>query len=172
MRRTLGRLQRSLAAFDRTVRWVRPEQMHLTLKFLGEVPDGQVPDITDAVALAAEQSQGFILRTDGAGCFPPGRSKVRVVWVGLEADPALLACQANVEAALAEAGFPPEARAFSPHLTLGRVKNDATAGKLRAAVEAIPIPVMEQEVDSIVLMQSELRREGARYLPVGSWPLV
>ena len=167
----LTRLQRSLSTYDRTVRWVTQDQMHLTLKFLGEVEDHRVSVVTDALASTAAELAALTLASDGAGCFPPG-GKVRVVWVGLGGDQApLLDCQRKVESALESIGFPREHRPFSPHLTLGRVKDDRTGGALRDAVAGLGPPELTQAVVSIVLMSSELRPEGARYTRVGEWKL-
>jgi len=167
----LAKAQHALREFDRLVRWSGGNQMHLTLKFLGEVPDSQVDDICTAVELAASESAGFELTLQGAGCFPP-KGKVRVVWVGLaEESKALANCQRRVEDELSEIGFPPERRPFSPHLTLGRVRDDRSGGQLRTAVEALEVPSVSQAIDSVVLMRSELLPQGARYSQVGAWPL-
>jgi 2'-5' RNA ligase len=163
--------QRSLNEFGRLVRWVRPEQMHLTLKFLGETPERDVPRICEALAAAGQEAAPFTISTGPAGCFPPG-GRVRVVWIGLADETGrLAACQAAVESHLERAGVPREDRPFTPHLTLGRVNEDTTGGRLRTAVESCAVKSLSQDVTEFVLMQSELRREGARYTRVGGWRL-
>lgn len=165
LRRGLVRLQRSLAEFDPVVRWAGAEQLHLTLKFLGEVPDADVPQVTAALATAAAGAAPMTLTTAPAGCFPP-RGKVRVVWVGLAGGQALADCQRAVEDALANAGFPREERPFSPHLTLGRVREGRGDDRLRAGVAALRVPEAEQPVAALSLMQSELLPGGARHTRV------
>ena len=171
IKKALVGAQRTLGEFDRMVRWVGQNQMHLTLKFLGEVPDHQLPDIQRALDTAASAGEPFGMRTRGAGCFPP-QGKARVVWLGLE-DPAggIAACQARVEGELESIGFAAERRPFTAHLTLGRVRDDRSNGQLRLSVDALEAPDIVQEVDTIVLMQSELTPQGARYAKRGVWKL-
>jgi 2'-5' RNA ligase len=167
----LGTQQR-LRQFDRVVRWVRPEQMHLTLAFLGDVDDGRVPSVCEAVEAAGKASRAFDLAVVGSGCFPP-RGRVRVVWVGVdEPSGALQSCQEACATGLEAVGFPRESRPFSPHLTLGRVKDDNTGGDLRRQVERLDVARVTQSVGEIHVVQSELLRSGARYTTVGRFPLL
>ncbi len=167
IKKMLARAQRSLSQFDRAVRWVAAPQMHLTLKFLGEVPDDRVADIHAALDLAVADCEPFEVATTAAGCFPPG-GRVRTVWVGLgDASGMLARCQSKVEDALAAAGFPPEDRAFSAHLTLGRVKNDDSRGKLRESVTGLKTAAVSQQVETIRLTQSELSSKGPTYTVLG-----
>jgi 2'-5' RNA ligase len=171
LRHAMTRAQRSLSSFDRVVRWVGPDQMHLTLKFLGEVADDRVGEIAAALESAASSATGFTFRAGGAGCFPP-RGKARVVWIALEEETgALMACQRAVEDAWSGIGFEPEARPFAPHLTLGRVKEDSTEGQLRRAVEGLSAANVTQVVGSLALVSSELTPRGARYTRLGEWRL-
>jgi 2'-5' RNA ligase len=171
LKQALLEAQRNLRPFNPMVRWTKREQMHLTLKFLGEVPDARVKEICAALATAAQGAQALECSTSGAGCFPP-RGRVRVTWVGLAGDGGKLAAlQGRVEQALAPLGFPKEARPFAPHLTLGRVTEDSSGGRLRDALESLEVPRVAQGVDEFVLMQSQLLREGARYTRVGTWRL-
>ena len=166
----LRKTQRALTAFDRAVRWVGADQMHLTLKFLGEVPDARVEEITGATARAAQASSAFDIVVSGCGCFPD-RGKVRVVWVGVdEPSGALVACQDHCEARYADIGFPRETRAFSPHLTLGRVRDDGTGGRLREVIEGVPVEQCGQRVDALCVVQSTLTPQGARYAVVSRQP--
>ena len=167
----LGRAQASLAAHDRAVRWVTRDQMHLTLVFLGEVPDGRVPAVCDAVGRAASRCRPFDLAVSGSGCFPP-RGAVRVVWIGTQEPTGWLqSLQASVAAELEAAGFPKEDRPFSPHLTLGRVRDDRTRGELRADVVGLSVPSVGQSVSAIRVMASELHPTGARYSTVAECAL-
>ncbi|MFH1926687.1 MAG: RNA 2',3'-cyclic phosphodiesterase [Chloroflexota bacterium] len=147
-------------------RWVRPEGIHLTLKFLGDVPADQIDAITQAIRDAAEGVAPFRVSFGGLGCFPNTRFP-RVIWIGVE-DPGgtLLQLQQAVEANLSALGYPPERRAFHPHLTLARTrrvsKGEQTAlGKLveRSQVNR-PGDMLVREIS---LMRSELRSSGAVY---------
>lgn len=140
--------------------------MHLTLKFLGDVSDGQLPNVCEAVKSAAAQSQPFEFSVTGVGCFPKGGA-VRVLWVGVEdASGELAKCQAAIESAVEPLGFPRESREFSPHLTLGRVKDAPASSRIRDALRNAAITPMVQAVDSVVLYESQLSPGGARYTPV------
>ena len=168
---SLRKAQRALAAFDRAVRWVTSDQMHLTLKFLGEVPDARVEEVKAAAERVAQASSAFEIAVDGCGCFPP-KGKVRVVWVGLdEPSGALAACNALCETGFAELGFARECRAFSAHLTLGRVRDDRTDGKLREAVEGVRVESCRQRADALCVIRSTLTPQGARYAVVSRCPL-
>jgi 2'-5' RNA ligase len=110
------------AAPSRSVRWVAPENIHLTIKFYGDVPAERVPELEAGLARAAASARPIMLAVQGLGVFP-NLLRPQVIWVGLEGD--RLPLQALVAAVEAEAemlGFPPEAREFTPHLTLGRVR--------------------------------------------------
>jgi 2'-5' RNA ligase len=151
------------------VRWVRPEGVHLTLKFLGDTPESQASEIEQALRSAVARHQGFRLRLGRPGTFSGGRPRqVRVVWVGLEGDlEALAALQRDVEQALAPLGYPPEGRAFQPHLTLGRAREGRTvSGDLvsRAEGEGPGAAVAKGfRVTGVSLMESALLPDGAQY---------
>jgi len=171
VRSMLVRMQRSLRKFDGAVRWLRDDQLHLTLKFLGQIRDAAVPAVVDALDRSVSEGVGLHLRTQGAGCFPP-EGRVRVVWVGLADEGGTLRrCRSRIERSLAEMGIPRETRPFSPHLTVGRVKDDRTCGRLRDSVAAVTVPVMDQTVDAIVLMQSTLAPAGATYSQVARFEM-
>jgi len=166
VRKALEALQKSLEPSCPDVRWVKPELMHLTLKFLGDVSDAQAVKVTRTVAGVAALSHPFELAIAGCGCFPP-RGDVRVVWAGVEEPTGgLLGCVKHLEDALAEIGFPPGNRAFSPHLTIGRVREDRSRGKLRTAVAAGRFERAAQAAESMVVMCSELSRTGPTYTVV------
>ena len=168
---SLRKTQRALAAFYSAIMWVTSDQMHLTLKFLGEVPDARVEEVNAATERAAQASSPFEIAVNGCGCFPP-KGKVRVVWVGVdEPSGALAACSALCETRYAEIGFPREHRAFSAHLTLGRVRDDRTGGELREAVEGTAIESCRQTADALCVIQSTLTPQGARYTVVSRYPL-
>jgi 2'-5' RNA ligase len=152
------------------VKWVRPDGIHLTLKFLGDVDDAQEPVLRAALARAASggggepRERGVTLQVAGFGVFPDFH-RPRVVWAGVAPDPALELLQDGVERAFAPLGFPTEARAFRPHVTLGRAARDARprdfAG-LEPALGALAFAatVLVSDLD---LMQSTLQSGGAVY---------
>src|SRR5262245_38692415 len=120
------------------INWVRPQQMHLTLKFLGDVPDTETPDICRVVNYVAAGFEPFEITCRGAGAFPNPREP-RTLWIGIEdgADE-LKRLQAVIEDALkAKLGYPKEHRGFHPHLTIGRVKRElpGTRGQLAELLE-------------------------------------
>jgi 2'-5' RNA ligase len=155
------------------VRWVRPEGIHLTLKFLGDVPVAQIEALAGALQEACAPHDGFAFRIAGLGCFPNPR-RPRVIWVGVEEPGGVLAqLQRDVERALNPLGYPPEGRAYSPHLTLGRVK-----GRGREALEALgayvsrsAVTVGQVQAFAVHLMRSDLRPSGAVYTELAVAPL-
>jgi len=148
------------------LRWVRPEAIHLTLRFLGEVDETARPPLSAALAAALPGSQpAFRVGVGGLGTFP-SRGRPQVIWVGLVEMEAgtLTRLQARVEAAVQEAGFPPEERPFRPHLTIARAGGQRPPAGLveRLAGRERPGP-LSFEVSSVCLFRSILRPEGAEY---------
>lgn len=159
--------QRSAGAAAAAVKWVRTDSVHLTLKFLGAVPAAQASLLRLALDDALRGSRPPTVRLSAAGVFPSPQ-RPRVLWVGLAGDiDALAALQERVERALAPLGFPPEGR-FTPHLTLGRVRDDTPPALCRALGEALPTLGRPAGafflLDVVHLMRSELRPAGARYM--------
>ncbi len=156
------------------VRWVRPGGIHLTLKFLGDVPPEKVDDIARALRTASAAHAPFSLHIAGMGCFPNPR-RPRVIWIGVdEPSGTLERLYKDVERALGPLGYPPEQRPFSPHLTLGRVKRGRSATDLEALGEYVTrskVSIGQMEVTSIHLMRSDLRPTGAIYTALAAAPL-
>lgn len=166
------RFRRDHKINDSALKWVRSQNIHLTLKFLGEVPDRQIVDICAAVSQAASQSAPFDLEIGNCGCFPP-RGSARVLWVGLTTglEP-LKTLQENLELSLLDLGFEPEHRPFSPHLTLARIKNAQIGRLLSDTVGSLdPLTVGGQSVAEITVFQSDLDRTGPTYTPLHHAPL-
>lgn len=158
-----------------TVRWTRPEGIHLTLKFLGETPAAKQPAITAAMQQAATGYAPLHLHATGLGCFP-NLARPRVVWIGLGGDlDALAALAAAMEAATETLGFAREGRPFSPHLTLGRVRQEAGSADVKALgrlIEATHVgEIARWTAESVSLMRSDLRPDGARYTCLAEAPL-
>ena len=162
-----ARIQDAAAPLRRArlpVRWVDADALHLTLKFLGEVPDARKDAIVEAADAVAARFPALRLELGGLGAFP-GLRNPRVVWVGVEAPPALGGLAVEVDGAMAALGFPREARPFSPHLTLGRAERDARPADFRALgdLAADFAYTASVEARSVDLMRSHLSPRGARY---------
>lgn len=177
IRQGLSRIQSDLRRHleERSIRWVRPEGIHLTLNFLGDVPAGHLDSIGKALALACRHLGPFEVRPAGLGCFP-NMQRPRVIWVGLTGDVAsLLELQKATTSALEELGLAPEGRAYSPHLTLGRVRQE-TRGRERAVIGACVQKANASDLDAmrveiVSLMRSDLSHQGARYHRLEGFPL-
>jgi 2'-5' RNA ligase len=173
IKRTLTRLQNRLKSGCSTpVRWTSPDSTHLTLQFLGDIDSSLVERITAAMAEAAVKIRPFHLSVSGLGVFPDPQ-RVRVIWVGLAGDLEILGkLQKHVESGLAQLGFKPEDRAFTPHLTLGRVRDNArpderqNLGNLVAGTAAEKTASLE--VKRFHLIKSQLRPEGPLYTIISS----
>jgi 2'-5' RNA ligase len=152
------------AAPGADVRWVEPRQFHVTLQFLGAVADERVPLVVEALRAPCADAAPLALSAGDLGAFPSVR-RPRVVWAGLAGDVDALARVASaVGTALAPLGFTPEARPFSAHLTLGRVRSPRRLAALTAAIEAArDIALGTWTVREVVLYQSRLRPTGAVY---------
>jgi 2'-5' RNA ligase len=163
----LGRFEKELQTASAPIAWVKPERIHLTLKFLGDVAPDRIPEIQKSLEQVAGTTSPFRLKASGCGAFPSIK-QMRVIWVGLQGDEASLnLLQREVEEAMVELGFKREDRPFKPHLTVGRVKGrqhlrivqDLLMARQGFDAEAF-------DVTEVVLYKSELRPEGARYTPL------
>lgn len=156
------------------VRWVPPENMHLTLKFLGDVSASNVEFLIQMLRNEAEQVGCFNLHLAGLGSFP-NRKRPRVIYIGIQAPAALEALQRGIESALRRLGYESEDRPFSPHLTLGRVKQHSTAAdqqEIRRCIEGTQVDVLgTARVDSVHLFKSELKPTGSVYTRLYAAPL-
>ena len=175
VRAALDRIQHELQR-DRLhgLRWVRPEGIHLTLKFLGETPREKVPDITQALPASTAGVPPHELALGKLGTFG-SRNAPRVLWVDLEGDlTSLLRLQEQVERALVPLGFPRDGRRFSPHLTLARVRPEearSAAGPLAQALSAVRATRAAIEVREVSLMLSKLGPGGSVYTQLEAFPL-
>jgi len=169
----LSRLQAQLKSGKQSsVKWVDPYSTHLTLKFLGNVNLDMTSQITEAIGEAAQGASPFHLEIKGLGVFPNPR-RVQVIWVGISGEvDRLLQLQKGIESALARLGFAPEARAFTPHLTLARVRDQASPDERQKLGELIAGTKFEAEytfpVEALSLMRSQLTREGAIYSQISA----
>jgi len=175
IRAGLARLQKDLAGrvdiHKGDVKWVEPEGMHLTLKFLGEVPDNQVVEVCRIVEEVAQRHAAFDLPIREVGSF--GGRSARVLWVGAGLEcPELLDLQQDLEEQFDQAGWPKEGRQFSGHLTLCRIRNVKAGEKLAQATKQYPdydlgmVPAAE-----MCVFESQLRPGGPIYTRVGHFAL-
>ncbi len=153
-----------LRPLARSVSWVSPPNLHLTLKFLGEVPAETIEAVTEGLAEAVSGMEPFTLGFHGLGAFP-GLARPRVIWMGVfQGARECQALQARVEEALARRGVPKEGRAYSPHLTIGRVREPRGLASLQQAIaQDARKEFGSLQVSSISLIKSELHPAGARY---------
>lgn len=146
--------------------WVPPENFHLTVRFLGEVPKERLPELLEVGRKAAEETKSFALSFEILGGFPETKA-ARVLWVGPKVEsPEFAELCRRVEGAVRALGFPPEKKEPVPHVTLARFK---APRDLRPLLSRSFPAVPEARVEALTLMRSELRPEGAKYTPLSRW---
>ncbi len=169
----LGELQESMAATGANVKWVTPENFHLTLFFLGDVDDRELYSLFRIAKSAAKREPAFTLGLSGVGAFPTPR-RPKVIWAGIgDGAESLIRLQAAMEPSLLEFGsYRREERAYTPHITLGRVESEADG---EALLPEWPTWASwsggHQTVEEVMIFASEMRREGPEYTVLGRAPL-
>ncbi len=152
-----------------SVRWVAAEQLHLTLKFLGDVSPHNLELLADLLTREAVRHPPFFMRLEGLGVFP-NRRRPRVLWLGVRAPQTLFSLQKSVEHAARQLGYAPDKRAFHPHLTLGRLRQPVplkTAQALSHQLDTFSLPPLgDIRVDHITIYKSVLTRHGPVYTPL------
>jgi 2'-5' RNA ligase len=161
-----------LRAAAGSVTWVAPDCIHLTMKFLGEQQPEDVPKVREALAEVARRFQPLRLDVGGVGAFPHLRAP-RIFWMGIGADPKLELLHHDLEVACEALGHEVEARAFRPHITLGRVKREVSTEQVAAMARLATNVRYRGTIDarSIDVMQSELSSTGPRYSVLAAVPL-
>ena len=162
-RSEIGKLLAELEARPWPVRWVRPEGLHLTLKFFGATSDATAGSLAAALDASAEGIGPIALTGTGVGSFPAGR-RARIIWMGLEYPGILELLQDALERACVPLGFPIEGRPFRPHITLGRVNDDATL-PAHALAGLPPREGISFLAEQLVLFQSQPGPGGSVYTP-------
>jgi 2'-5' RNA ligase len=154
------------------VRWVRPEGIHLTLKFLGEVEQDRIEAIEHKAGEVVQGIRPFTVEIKGGGGFPTAKNP-RVIWIGVEDHSGMLKqLQTRIEAGMAELSFTQEKRGFTPHLTVGRLRSGKGNKTVAQAIDAIKTSDLGSlEVREIILFRSHLKPTGAEYTKLGSFPL-
>lgn len=166
IRQNLSKAQERLRSARCSVKWVQPELMHITLRFLGEVEEQRIPQLQEVMAAAASGIAPFGLAVVGLGAFPE-RGAPRVLWAGVRDNGSLATLNHRLEEGLRRLGFAPEERPFSPHLTIGRVKDPRGANALRGPLAAEGASEFGScTISELVLMQSVLSPAGPTYTPL------
>ena len=168
LRQVMAELRAALR--EERIRWVRPENLHLTVEFFGETDAGRIPELERALAQAARRTPPVALQIGGLGTYGSLR-RPRVLWAGIESA-GLQGLHDRVEVALRDAGWEPEPRAFAPHLTLGRMGGLKSARRFGDTFQshrewAGP----ETDVRELILFDSRRGERGADYVPLGRYPL-
>lgn len=171
VREDITELSNLLMKYDTDVKWVAPHNIHLTVKFLGSTPEAMIDTIRESLVAAVSECEPFHLAIKGTGAFPTEKHP-RVIWVGVADSDALRSLRDRIEKSMAVLGFPKEEKDFHPHLTLGRVRSQrgmiALLKQLSIYREA---NFGEFVVDTVNLMQSELKPKGAEYRCLHAVPL-
>ena len=180
VQRQLGQVQQSLQKQLRKqlghepqgIKWVVPGNIHLTLKFLGDIDYTAVGEIYTAVSCAVEGMKAFDISIGGLGCFPAGKP-ARVLWAGLaEKSAPLLQLQNEIDFELAQIGFTPDRRGFSCHFTLARIRQLQLGRDIQQVIDDCPGgETICQNIAEITIFQSELTRGGPIYTPMQHVPL-
>lgn len=152
-----------LKAAGSDVKWIPPENLHLTLKFLGNTPEELLKNINERLISLSKSHDRFSLQVSGAGAFPNIKYP-RVIWLGVHDSEETIKLQRDIDESMAELGFKRDEKQFTPHLTIGRVRSlrnkDALIKELAALKE---VDFGKIEVNNITLMKSELKQGGAEY---------
>jgi RNA 2',3'-cyclic 3'-phosphodiesterase len=163
LQRNIGECIAILKKHDADIKWVTPENLHLTLKFLGNTPDGLLPKIRESLAFVVSTYEPFYIKLYGTGVFP-NKKYPRVIWAGLQDADGMKDLQEKVERSMAFLGFKGDDREFNPHLTLGRVRSQ---GKMILLVRELESFEKNEfgivPVDRILVMKSELTPKGPEY---------
>jgi 2'-5' RNA ligase len=154
------------------VKWVDPNSIHITLKFLGEISEDSVDELTLAIEESAQGIQPFQLEVREVGAFP-NLERVQVLWVGVKGElEQITQLQKNIESNTEQLGFSRESRAFSPHLTLGRVRNEARPNERQRLGKLLTdtsfAALHNVNVAAVNLMKSQLTPTGPVYTCIGS----
>lgn len=162
--------QTKIGWLGRGIKWVEPENLHLTLKFLGETPDALVPQIKQALGECATTVEPFKIAIQGVGCFP-NKQRPRAYWAGLSGSKPLVTLQNAIAERMDDLGFEPEEKAFVPHLTVARIKEPIGKERMTQAFLNFEMRSESHLVTTVSLVQSTLRQEGPIYTVLHDFPL-
>ncbi|MFW6132293.1 MAG: RNA 2',3'-cyclic phosphodiesterase [Planctomycetota bacterium] len=172
-RKALAPLERSVPRRGAKIRWTAPDNLHVTLHFLGEVEDERLTELCETIAAAAGEIEPFDFAVEGALCVPAGGRKLRMIWANVaEQTGRLAALHAALGNVLEGLGFRQERRAFRPHITLARVKYARRPEQVRRAVAAhAETRFGTPYADEVVIYTSELTKDGPVYTAAARLPL-
>ncbi|RMI14744.1 MAG: RNA 2',3'-cyclic phosphodiesterase [Calditrichaeota bacterium] len=172
LQQAFGELLQAMRRIPGDVKWVAPESIHLTLKFLGELTPDEVHRVFQGVETAVANTPAFSLATAGQGAFPSLKNP-RVFWIGLKesGDGRLIPLQKRIEEALQTQGFAPEKRRFKAHLTVGRVRRPRNLRAITEAFVKYPFPEITFPVKEVLVMKSRLTPQRAYYTIQKAFPL-
>jgi len=166
VRAQVERLQEKLKESGADVKWVEPQNIHLTLKFIGEVESEKWDTIYAGVTEAMGEQVKFLTSLAGIGAFPSMR-RVQVVWIGVFSGAGESTDLAErIEASLQKRGFEPEKKKFVPHITIGRVRSFKNVNQLVKLMEEIPFASADFTAEAVKVIQSELTPQGPIYSPL------
>ena len=170
LKRSIGDMIENLKKPGADVKWVPPQNIHITLKFLGSTDESLLETIKDSLSKKLSPYSPFYIKISGIGCFPDER-RPRVVWVGTHGSGVIGDVQRDIEAEMKKLGFSSEERKFSPHLTIGRVRSQKRIPEMMKRLDEYrSIGFGDMEVKGITLMKSELKPAGAEYHPLAEIP--
>jgi 2'-5' RNA ligase len=172
IKKQIEQVQAPLKKTNAYVSWVKPGNIHVTLKFLGEVPEEKLDQVFSSTEKAVEGTKRLTMSLKGMGAFP-NLKRPRVIWVGAgSGEEEFSRLAKEIEREMEKIGFPREKRGFSAHFTIGRVKSPKNIEKLMQLVQASDFQTEEIEVNEVVVMKSQLHPAGAIYTPLKKIPLI
>jgi 2'-5' RNA ligase len=158
----LAEVQQKIGSEIGGIKWVKPNNLYLTLKFLGPTCEDKIEDISDILINAAGNLNSFNISVSGLGAFPSSNNP-KVIWAGLRADDVLYNIQKDIDISLESLGFAKGKRPFSPHLTIGRLRDGRAKKQLKDVFEQIRTEPGSFEADRITFYKSDLMPEGPVY---------
>ena len=162
----LARLEETFRQADADARWVNPESIHLTLKFLGSISEEKIPGIMARLEGIASGETPFYMTLDSAGVFPKW-DRAKVLWAGIGKGARRIKDIADkVSASMEVEGFEKESREFKSHVTIGRMRSAKNKDKLREIVESTKVNPVSSRISSIILFRSDLSKAGAQHTPL------
>jgi len=162
-RKAVAQMIVSLQEFGSGIRWVKPENLHLTLKFLGDIEEENLPKLEEAMNSSTEMIKPFKYELVNVGCFP-NYKRPRVLWIGVEdSEDRLLLLHQNIESEFTKQDFPKESRKFTPHLTIARVKDFRKCESVISKFSDYNFGSHKNVVEEVLLMKSNLYPSGAKY---------
>jgi RNA 2',3'-cyclic 3'-phosphodiesterase len=167
----IEKLQGALRQIDAPVSWVKPANIHVTVKFLGDVRQAEIPLVAAACKRATGSCSPFQVTVGSTGCFPSPRNP-SVLWIGIsQMSDALMRLRNAIEEELAREGFTREAKKFKPHLTIARLRNPRTAKQVADAFMTCGFADESFPATEVIVMRSDLSPQGSLYTPQAVIPL-